>query len=70
MSRVCYALCKPGRAEMNESERQMLEELKKHLKGKLHRDCVDAYLKNPEPAAIAKAAIQKLEKAIDEANRP
>ncbi len=45
---------------MNEAEREMLEELKKQLKGKLHRDCVDAYLKNPEPAAIVKTALEKL----------
>ena len=54
---------------MNEPERQMLEELKKQLKGKLHRDCVDAYLKNPEAATIVKTALEELERAIDEANR-
>ena len=49
---------------MNESECEVLEELKKQLKGKLSKDCVDEYLKNPGPAAILKAALEKLEKAI------
>lgn len=55
---------------MNDAEREMLDELKKHLKGRLHRDCVDAYVKNPVSAAIVKTAIEKLERAIDETDRP
>jgi hypothetical protein len=54
---------------MNQAEREMLEELKKHAKGRLHKDCMDAYLNNPGPGAIVRTALEKLEKAINEANR-
>jgi hypothetical protein len=48
---------------MNESEQLILEELKKELKGKFHKACVDAYLKNPIAVSIVKVALEKLEKA-------
>ena len=47
-------------------ERELLEEMKKSLKASFHKDCVDAYLKNPSPKAVADQAIQKIQKVIDE----
>ncbi len=55
---------------MNEAERTMLEELKKQLKKKLHKDSVDAYLQKPGSASIVKAALENLEKATNEAAKP
>lgn len=58
-----------AKRHLNDAERDMLEELKKHLKGGLHKDCVDAYLKAPTSGAITKTALDRLSKVIDEANR-
>jgi hypothetical protein len=55
--------------QLNESERDMLGELKKHLKHDLYKDCVDAYLKEPTSEAITKTALDRLKKVIDEADR-
>lgn len=58
-----------SKGQLNEAERDMLEEFKKHLKGALHKDCVDAYLKEPTSEVITKTALNKLKKVIDEAGR-
>jgi hypothetical protein len=58
-----------SKTQLNEAEQDMLGELKKHLKGSLHKDCVDAYLKEPTSEAITKTALDKLKKVIDEADR-
>lgn len=55
--------------QLSDAERDMLGELKKNLKGGLHKDCVDAYLKEPTSEAIAKTTLGRLNKVIDEANR-
>jgi hypothetical protein len=55
---------------MNEYERELIEELKKHLRGELQRKCVDAFLKEPGSEAIVKTVLEGLEKAINEANKP
>ena len=54
---------------MNATEKDMLEELKGHLKLRLHKECVDAYLDNPGTSAIVKAALEKLQKAIHETDK-
>ena len=54
---------------MNSAEKNMLEELKAHLKLRLHKDCVDAYLKNPSTYAIVQTALEKLEKVTHEADK-
>ena len=53
---------------MASDELELLGEMKKTLKGSFHKDCVDAYLKNPSSNAVADRAIQKLQKVIDEAH--
>jgi hypothetical protein len=58
-----------NKSPLNDAERDMLKELKKQLKGSLHKDCVDAYLGEPTSEAITKTALAKLKKVIDEADR-
>lgn len=55
---------------MNAAEKDMLEELKGHLKLRLHKDCVDAYLNDPGSSAIVQVALEKLQKATHEADKP
>ena len=55
--------------QLSDAERDMLGELKKYLKGSLHKEFVDAYLKKPTSEAITKTALSRLSKVIDEADR-
>jgi hypothetical protein len=54
---------------LSDAERDMLGELKKYLKASLHKECVDAYVKEPTSEAITKTALNRLKKVIDEADR-
>jgi hypothetical protein len=54
---------------MNAPEKEMLEDLKTHLKLRLHKDCVDAYMNNPGSGSIVKTALDTLKKTTDEADK-
>jgi hypothetical protein len=55
-----------GRREfMNPQERQLIEELKSRLKGKLPRTFVDAYLERGGADSIISRALELLERLIE-----
>jgi hypothetical protein len=50
---------------MNSQEKQLIEELKTKLEGKLPRAFVDAYLEKAEPESIISGALELLERVIE-----
>jgi len=51
---------------MDVQERELLEILRNSLKDGFHKDCVDAYLKEPSAAAITKEALKQLKGSMNE----
>ena len=51
---------------MDRLERELLENLKNACKSGFHKDCIDAYLKEPSVAAITNEALKLLKGSMNE----
>ena len=51
---------------MDSQELELLENLRDSFKEGFHKDCVDAYLKEPSAAAITKEALKQLKGSMNE----
>lgn len=52
---------------MNDNDRELLKDLKKSLKKGFHKDCLDAYLENPDSQVVTGTALKELNKVLHEA---
>ncbi len=51
---------------MDSQEQELLEKLRDSFKEGFHKDCVDAYLKEPSAVAITKEALKQLKGSMNE----
>lgn len=59
-------ICSEGKSAVDTQERELLENLRNSLKEGFHKDCVDAYLKEPSAVAITNEALKQLKGSMNE----